>query len=130
MTKHILSIDDEVDIRELLQEILTLRGYRVSIAGNAEEARRIVKSDPPQLIISDLQMEDTDGFELIEELKTVLPEVPVLLLTGVIFDPEVVRDTIRTKVSSYLDKTASLDDILNEVERLLQGPVPSPSVPK
>jgi DNA-binding NtrC family response regulator len=130
MTKHILSIDDEVDIRELLQEILTLRGYRVSVAGNAEEARRIVKSDPPQLIISDLQMEDTDGFELIEELKTVLPDVPVLLLTGVIFDPEVVRDTIRTKVSSYLDKTASLDDILNEVERLLQGPAPSPSVPK
>jgi len=119
MTKHILTIDDEPDIREMLQQGLTMEGYRVSAVGSADEARRIVREDPPQLIISDLQMEDVDGLVLIEELKQVLPEVPVLLLTGVSFDPEVVRENIRKKVSAYLEKTTSLDRIFGEIRRLL-----------
>jgi len=119
MTKHILTIDDEPDIREMLQQGLTMEGYRVSAVGSADEARRIVREDPPQLIISDLQMEDVDGLVLIEELKQVLPEVPVLLLTGVSFDPEVVRENIRKKVSAYLEKTTSLDRIFGEIRRLI-----------
>ena len=98
------------------------RGYRVSSVGNADDARRVVKEDPPQLIISDLQMVDTDGLVLIEEFKNVLPNVPVMLLTGVVFEPEVVRDTIRKKVDSYVDKTSSLDRIVGEVRRLLGDP--------
>ena len=119
MTKHILTIDDEPDIREMLQQGLTMEGYRVSAVGSADEARRIVREDPPQLIISDLQMEDVDGLVLIEELKQVLPEVPVLLLTGVSFDPEVVRENIHKKVSAYLEKTTSLDRIFGEIRRLI-----------
>lgn len=123
MQKHILSIDDEQEIRELLQEALSIYGYRVSVASSAEAARRIVKADPPNLIISDLQMEDTDGLTLIEELKSLAPDVPVMLLTGVVFDADVVKETIGKKVSSYLDKTTSLDGIVTEVRRLL-GEVP------
>jgi CheY-like chemotaxis protein len=64
-------------------------------------------------------MEDTDGLELIDQIKTFLPDLPVILLTGVIFDPEVVRDTISKKVSIYLDKTCSLQRVTQEVQRLL-----------
>jgi len=122
MKKHILSIDDEADIRELLQEVLTMKGYRVSTAATAEQARRVVREDPPDMIISDFQIEDADGFVLTEELRTALPHVPILLLTGAVFDPEVVRETIRKKVTSYLDKTASLDTILSEIQRLVGAP--------
>ena len=122
MKKHILSIDDEADIRELLQEVLTMKGYRVSTAATIDEGRRLVREDRPDLIISDFQLEDADGFVLIEEVKKSWPELPVMLLTGAAFDPEVVRDTIRKKVNSYLDKTVSLDTILNEIHRLLGEP--------
>ena len=122
MIKHILAIDDEADIREMLKQLLSLEGYRVSSVGTADEARAVAREDPPQLIISDLQMEDSDGLVLIEELKDILPEVPVMLLTGVVFDPEVVRENIRKKVSSYLDKTTSMSEILAEIRRLLGEP--------
>src|SRR5258708_5623253 len=118
MKKHILSIDDEADIRELLQEVLTMKGYRVSTAATGAEALKIIKADPPQLVISDFQIEDADGFVLTEEIKRLLPDVPILLLTGAVFDPEVVRDTIKKKVTSYLDKTATLDTIVKEIQRL------------
>jgi CheY-like chemotaxis protein len=78
-----------------------------------------VKKDPPQLIISDLQMEDTDGLELIEQLKEILPGVPVMLLTGMIFDPDVIEENINKKVSSYIEKTVPLHKITQEAQRLL-----------
>jgi DNA-binding NarL/FixJ family response regulator len=69
-------------------------------------------------------MEDTDGLVLIEQLKECLPSVPVMLLTGVAFDPEVVRENLSKKVSSYMSKTASLQEIVTEVRRLLGDALP------
>ena len=126
MKKHILAIDDEVEIRNTLQELLTMKGYRVSTAATATEALRILRQDPPQLIISDLQLEDSDGLELIEEIKELQPRIPILLLTGVVFDPEVIRETISKKVTAYLDKTTPLEKVESEIRRLL-GEEPKPA---
>ena len=119
MKKHILSIDDEDKICSIIQEILTMKGYRVSTAGSAEAARRIVQSDPPSLIIMDQQLEDTDGLTLAKEIRKTMPDVPILLLTGLIFDADVIQELSGKKVSSYLPKTSQLDAICNEVSRLL-----------
>ena len=126
MNKHILSVDDEAAIRELLQEILSMKGYRVSTAATAREAKRIIEDDPPQLVILDFQIEEGDGFTLIEDMKTLCPTTPILLLTGAVFDQGVVRDMINTKVAGYLDKTASLEAIVNEVQRLLTDDATAP----
>jgi DNA-binding NtrC family response regulator len=117
--KHILIVDDEADIREMLTEVLTRKNYRVSSASTAVEAQQIALSDPPQLIISDLQLEDLDGLEMIAQLKATHPDTPVILLTGVLFDPQVIRTTLKQKVSSYIEKTAPLSRIMAEVERLI-----------
>lgn len=119
MKKHILVVDDEQDVRDVLSQALAVKGYRVTSAEAGHEALRLVKSDPPNLVISDLQMEDADGLELIEKIKTTYPDLPVILLTGMIFDADVIRDTISKKVSVYLDKTSSLQRVTHEVQRLL-----------
>ena len=122
MKKHILSVDDEQDIRELLQESLGMRGYRVSTAANPDEARKIAKADRPDLIILDFQIEESDGFVLIDEFKKLYPNIPLMLLTGAVFGTGAVREAIEQKVSSYLDKTASLSQILDEIHRLIGDP--------
>jgi DNA-binding NtrC family response regulator len=109
-----------------VSEVLTIKGYRVSTAAEPGQAKKIIKDDPPQLIIMDFQIEEGDGFVLIEEIKLLAPSIPILLLTGAVFDRGVVRDTIEKKVSSYLDKTASLSTIVAEIERLL-GDAPTSS---
>ena len=119
MKKHILVVDDEQDVRDVLSQALAVKGYRVTSAEAGHEAWRLVKADPPNLMISDLQMEDSDGLELIEKIKTSYPELPVILLTGMVFDADVVRETISKKVSVYLDKTSSLQRVTQEVQRLL-----------
>jgi CheY-like chemotaxis protein len=119
MKQHILIVDDEADIRDLLAQFLTINGYRTTAAASAAEALKVGRQDPPDLIIADLQLEDADGLEMIAELKAMLPDKPVILLTGVLFDPKVVRDVLSTKVACYLEKTSSLAQILEAVQHLL-----------
>jgi CheY-like chemotaxis protein len=120
MPKHILIVDDEADVRDVLAQALGARGYRITTAQAGHEALRLIQSDQPDLLISDLQMEHDDGLELIDQIKESLPNLPVILLTGMIFDADVIRETISKKVSCYLDKTSSLQKITEEVQRLLQ----------
>lgn len=117
MQKHILTVDDEAEILEVLKQVLTLEGYRVTAASSANEARKTVQSDPPDLIITDLQLEDSDGLQLVEQLKVLVPDTPVILLTGVFFDPKVVEKNLSKKVSAYVSKTSPLKDLLQEVRR-------------
>ena len=119
MKKHILAVDDEADIRELLREVLTLKGYRVSTAAEPEAAKKIIQQDPPQLIILDLQFQEGDGLELLEDIKRMGQNIPVVLMTGALFDRGAVRDTVEKKVSLYLDKTTPLSTIVAEIQRLL-----------
>jgi DNA-binding NarL/FixJ family response regulator len=78
----------------------------------------VVDSDPPDLLISDLQLEDSDGLAMIAKIRAKLPALPVILLTGILFDEEVVRDSISKLVTAYLPKTAPLARVLGEVRRL------------
>jgi DNA-binding response OmpR family regulator len=119
MTRHILVVDDEADIRDLLVEFLGTSGFRVTAVPSAHEADEAVRRDAPDLIISDLQLEDSDGLEMIAKLKAALPSTPVILLTGVLFDPKAVWRILGMGVSAYLPKTSTLARILEEVRRLL-----------
>lgn len=119
MKKKILLIDDEVDILEMLAQALSHEGYEVSMATSGLTARDAFRDGIPDLIISDLQMEDTDGFTLIEEFKKSWPDLPVILLTGVIFDPETIAETVDKKGLVYVPKTSPIRRIREEVKRLL-----------
>jgi CheY-like chemotaxis protein len=118
MKKHILIVDDEAEIREMLVTALGAHGYRTTDVATAIEAEKAAGDDPPDLIISDLQLEDSDGLKLVERLKTKLPDTPILLLTGVYFEPAVVRDVLSKWVAAYLYKTVPLEQILRTIDRL------------
>lgn len=119
MKHHILIVDDEAPIREILSQMLGQQGFRVTEAATATEAQQAVQRDPPDLVISDLQLEDSDGLAMIAQMKASRPKLPVILLTGVLFDADVVRDSLSKLVTSYLAKTTPLAKILDEVRRHL-----------
>jgi DNA-binding NtrC family response regulator len=119
MKKKILIIDDEVHIRDLLEQFFTGLGYDVTTAASAAAALASVQRSTPDLVMSDLQLEDADGLEMIAQLKKLLPTTPVILLTGVLFDADIIRDVLHKQVAAYLPKTSSLSRILDEVRHLL-----------
>lgn len=118
MKKLILHIDDEAEIRGLLAEYLARRDFRVVSVATPTEAFKAIREEPPALIITDLQLEEEDGLAMVEKLKALLPDTPVILLTGVLIDPAVAAATVERKVAAYLEKTAPLSKLLEEVRRL------------
>jgi DNA-binding response OmpR family regulator len=85
MATTILIVDDDESMRDLLRLHLTAAGYEVQVAEDAIAAGYLVLRNPPDLIISDVNMPHLDGFEFIEALKAdkTLPNIPVIFLTSV-----------------------------------------------
>jgi len=118
MSKLILHLDDEPAIRDLLALALVDQGYRVVSVGSHAEALAALARDRPDLIITDLQLDQGDGLEFITGLRTQLPGVPILILTGVLIDPRVAKKSVASLADGYLTKTAPLAQIMKEVRRL------------
>ena len=83
MAATILVIDDDINMRELLSLHLTNAGYAVMAAEDAIRAGHIVLRSPPDLIICDVHMPHTNGFEFVAALRDdkSLPNIPVIFLT-------------------------------------------------
>ena len=83
MAATILVVDDDPNMRELLLMHLTSAGYTVHVAKDAIAAGYEVLRNPPDLIISDVNMPHLDGFEFISALKAdkTVPNIPVIFLT-------------------------------------------------
>jgi two-component system OmpR family response regulator len=67
---HILVVDDERELLEAIQEYLSLRGFRVSTAGNGVEMRAVLESDPADLVLLDLGLPGENGIDLTRKLKS------------------------------------------------------------
>ncbi|HPT39986.1 MAG TPA: sigma-54 dependent transcriptional regulator, partial [Candidatus Omnitrophota bacterium] len=79
---HVLVVDDEPLIRRSLSEALTLDGYAASGASSGKEALHILNKFKIDIILSDIQMPDMDGLQLLKEVKTRKYPAPVILMTG------------------------------------------------
>jgi DNA-binding NtrC family response regulator len=117
----ILIVDDEVDICQTVEEILTDEGYECITAKNGDLARKAANQNHPDLILLDIWMPDIDGISLLKEWKEENAIVaPVIMMSG--------HGTIETAVEAtrlgaydFLEKPLSLAKLLLTVERALEA---------
>ncbi|MBT5900590.1 MAG: response regulator [Opitutaceae bacterium] len=121
MTQNILTIDDEEVILSLLRELFEKEGYSIAQASTPREAKAAIAAKTPDLIITDLQLANSDGLELVGSIRQDLPDVPVILLTGVYFDEQTIDEKLSTKITAYHNKTAPLEALLKTVRKLLSA---------
>jgi two-component system phosphate regulon response regulator PhoB len=90
--KTILVVDDEPDLRELIEVNLKKDGYKVVTAGSGEEALTLASTELPALIVLDLMLPGVDGFEVCRRLKAqeMTSATPVIMLTALTEEPDVV----------------------------------------
>ena len=118
--QHILVVDDEAPIRDLLESYFKKHGYAVTTAANAAAALQFSRESPLHLIILDIVLPDTDGLELLEQIKTARPHLPVIIMTGIGFDEELLQEAKQKGASGYVSKTLPLEQLLMEVHRALK----------
>ena len=116
---NIMVIEDNENLRHLMDIQLTRAGYQVFDAGNGLEALELLKDVPIHLIIADIMMPKLDGYELTAELRSAKITIPILMVTakGTLEDK---RKGFKTGADDYMVKPIDLEELLLRVEALLR----------
>ena len=122
MSADVLVVDDEADIRELVAGILSDEGYAVRTAGDADSALAAVKARKPSLLILDIWMQGggMDGLELLDLVKTLDPDLPVIMISGH-GNIETAVNAIKRGAYDFLEKPFKSDRLLVVVDRALDA---------
>jgi two-component system, OmpR family, phosphate regulon response regulator OmpR len=118
---HLLVVDDDARLRELLRRYLSDNGFRVTLAADAREARASLASFAFDLIVLDVMMPGESGLELTHALRTdpKLPRVPVLLLTAM-GEPEDRINGLETGAADYLAKPFEPRELVLRIRNILE----------
>lgn len=122
MSKDVLIVDDEAAIREVVGTILEDEGYRPRGAANSDEALREIERRAPGLVLLDIWLEGSalDGVQILERIKSLHPELPVIMFSG--------HGTIETAVAAikkgaydFIEKPFKADRLLLAIQRALEA---------
>lgn len=136
MNAHVLVIDDEPSMVDLLQADLTIRGYRVTGCTSAAAAIERLSTTDAQVILTDLQMPGMDGLELCERVVANRPDIPVVVMTA-FGSLETAIEAIRAGAWDFVTKPMEMEllavvldravrhhNLQEEVRRLTDKPAP------
>ena len=123
MKAHLLVVDDDPRITDLLRRILAFEGYSVSVAASGDEALRKVLERPPDLMVLDLMLPGVGGLEVARRLRAAGDQVPILMLTA--------KDAVPDRVvgleaggDDYLVKPFAPEELVARVKALLRRSAP------
>ncbi len=118
MSAHVLLVDDDADMLQLLSMRLVAAGYRVTAVESAEAALAQLAIERPQLVLSDVRLPGRDGLALFDEIRARSPALPVILLTAHGTIPDAVEATARG-VFTYLTKPFDGKALLDKISEAL-----------
>src|SRR5215813_12585716 len=114
----ILVIDDEPDIRESLEALLTGENYQVDLASNAAEGMKRLESSVYDLVLLDLMMPDKSGMQLLEEIRQRDRETPIFMITAY-GSVEVAVKALKVGANDYFSKPWDNEKLLVEIDRMI-----------
>jgi two-component system response regulator MprA len=119
MKAHILLVDDDPRITDLLRRVLAYEGYSTATAASGTEALNRTLERPPDLIVLDIMLPGLDGLEVAQRLRAAGDQVPILLLTA----RDLVADRVKgleTGADDYLVKPFAPEELVARVKALLR----------
>jgi DNA-binding NtrC family response regulator len=120
MQRHILIVDDEEGIRLVFVRALQEAGYEVRTADSASEALRMAHEEAFDLVLLDLSLPDATDLDLLNLIHTSLPDLPIMVLTGMPFTPAQAEEMRAAGAREVFSKVTSLDVILQKIQRFFQ----------
>lgn len=117
----LLVIDDEEGIRNLLGTILRRKGYDVVLADGGPNGLELFRRERPDGVVLDLKMPEMDGVTVLQQIRSINPDQPVIILTGA-GTPEREQQVRALGVTEFIEKEFSLHRLGDALKRLLKTP--------
>ena len=118
--ERILLVDDEEIVLETMGDDLREAGFDVIEAKNGVEGLRHFKEKEFDLVISDLMMDEMDGFGVLREIKRISPETPVIIITGYP-SSKAAKEALMLGASDIIVKPSEMGDIFKAVRRHIES---------
>ena len=118
MKRQVLLIEDDDAMRASLAQTMELEGIIVIVANGLAQARRSIRANFSGVILSDIRMPQDDGFSVLEYVKSVDSDLPVIMLTGEADVPMALRG-MKEGAYNFLEKPCPSDTLLESLERAL-----------
>jgi CheY-like chemotaxis protein/anti-sigma regulatory factor (Ser/Thr protein kinase) len=116
----VLVVDDSRVDQQLAAALLEEAGFSVEVAGDGREALESIARRAPQIVLSDLQMPEMDGLQLVEAVRARHPRVPVVLVTAH-GSEQIAAAALRAGAASYVPKRNLHDDLVSTLTRVLEA---------
>ena len=120
----VLVIDDEQGIRSLLDTLLSRKGYDVVLADGGRKGLELFRREHPDVVVLDLNMPELDMIAVMQQLRDLNPDEPVIILAGA-GTPEKEHRVHALGVSEFVEKEFSLHRLGDALNRLLNAPHPA-----
>jgi DNA-binding response OmpR family regulator len=111
---RLLLVDDEDGFVTVLSKRMSKRGFTVSVANSGAEAIQILRKRDFDVVVLDLKMEDIDGIEVLRIFKKMVPDLPVIMLTGH-GSEEASREGLKLGAADYLTKPCELEELISKI---------------
>ncbi|MCZ2126411.1 MAG: response regulator [Anaerolineales bacterium] len=123
-SKIILCVEDDPEMIDLIRLILWRKGYNVQGAAGGVLGMQLIKEIQPDLVLLDLMMPDMDGWEVYQQMKAddALRDIPVIIITAKAQNIDKVLGLHIAKVTDYIAKPFSPQDLVNSVNKALNLP--------
>ena len=119
VTHHVLVVDDDPTVSDVVRRYLEQDGCRVRLAGNGEAALASAASEMPDLVVLDLMMPGIDGLEVCRRLRRSAPDLPVLMLTALGEEPDRVAG-LEVGADDYVTKPFSPRELTLRIRSILR----------
>lgn len=119
MTDQILIIDDDTELRENIEEILTAQGFEIDLAPDAEAGLKLIEKQTPSLVIVDNMMPGMGGMAFLQQMKIRFPAVRIIMITAFATIDNAV-DAMKQGASDYLSKPFKKDELIMIVKKNLE----------
>ncbi|SNT41396.1 two-component system, OmpR family, response regulator [Actinomadura meyerae] len=127
-SRRVLVVDDEANIRDLIEVALRFHGFATATAATGEEALRAARRERPDLVLLDVMLPGTDGFEVCRRLRADGDQVPVIFLTA----KDTPSDTVTGLTlggDDYVTKPFSIEALIARVRAVLRRTAPPAAAP-
>jgi len=122
---RLLVVDDEPQIREVFQSVLSTEGYEVRVAKDGFAALAQMRGALPDLIVTDLKMPNMSGFEFLSVVRRRFPQIPTIAISGE-FHPPV--EPLGVLADAFFAKPFRLEELLAKVAELLRDAPPRTAI--